>query len=1178
MRQVAKLTACLALLLSAASWALVPPKHGPSAFANKAFFTPDLYLPITNVPLQDARERMSSLSTDAWDDFFARNGTDFNVYLDMRTGAATSIQGSIPLIPGTGVGNKVSLSDLRQSLGRTVSKVDEAVVADLIVRFIADNSAALGVNPLQLGEPRVTKVTDVLWHVFIPQQYNGVPVRHGQVVATINHGNLVLIGTESWSNVSMDTKPAFSSEHAIAAAGDYMGLYETPSSLWKEASLEIVPMTREGTQNGQSFIGNFGQGYEHRLVWTYGFQRDGETERWQVSVDANKNEVLALEDKNAYFEANIQGGIYPTTNIEVCADNTTCGTMQPNSPMPWADTGFEAPNNFTNGAGVYDYTEGTATTTLNGQYVRISDNCGAITFSSEINGNINMGGVTGHHDCVTDGGGAGNTAASRSAFYELNKLAQQARGWLPNNTWLQSQLTANVNINSTCNAFWNGSTVNFYRSGGGCRNTGEIGAVFDHEWGHGIDDFDSNGTLSSSSEGYADIAAVYRLQTSCVGYGFFQTVDSGCGQTPDGTGFNADEAQQGTPWCDTQCSGVRDTDWTKMVPNTPATPQNFNCSRCGSGTGPCGKQVHCAASPARQAAWDLVVRDLTAAPYNYDSNTAFIVANRIFYQGSGLVSAWHGCDCTAGTADGCGSTNAYMQWLAADDDNGNLSDGTPHMTAIYNAFNRHNIACSTPTPVTNGCATGPTTTPQAIATPGQSQIELSWSSVPNATQYWVLKTEGFAGCDFGKARIANVPDTTYLDTDVANGREYCYTVVAASSEACQTKASTCTCVTPACEPPSATPILGGPDDGTVDVDFTATLDWNDLTDTTYDVQVATDPDFANVVRSATSLQSSEWAMTPALAPETLFYWRVRARSLCGGAGTWSPPRSFTTRPCFQLAVPSLTGPADGSSNVSYTPNLDWGDVSLATHYEVEVSLDSNFTQIVRSATDLTDTQWTVAPALTPNTTYYWRSRALDSCGQSGYRNASFTTANICTPSYATYNSTFKTPACMSASCGCDTHTLVRGRGKVTGGGFEANYSNTLSTSATCNDGNSGVYRADESIDKLKLSTADRGLIVPGKEVRLDVTAYCRSSTDKLDLYYTTDANAPAWTALVTSMPCAGSGLRTFTHMFTVGDNAGAHALRAQLRYGGLPSTCSSGSYNDRDDLVFTVAAPFAQVK
>ena len=90
-----------------------------------------------------------------------------------------------------------------------------------------------------------------------------------------------------------------------------------------------------------------------------------------------------------------------------------------------------------------------------------------------------------------------------------------------------------MNIVSTCNAFWNGSTVNFYRSGGGCRNTGEIAAVFDHEWGHGMDDNDTGGGLSNSSEGYADIAAIYRLQASCVGHGFsFATTPPGaCGLT-----------------------------------------------------------------------------------------------------------------------------------------------------------------------------------------------------------------------------------------------------------------------------------------------------------------------------------------------------------------------------------------------------------------------------------------------------------------------------------------------------------------------------------------------------------------------------------------------------------------------------------------------------------------------
>jgi hypothetical protein len=44
-----------------------------------------------------------------------------------------------------------------------------------------------------------------------------------------------------------------------------------------------------------------------------------------------------------------------------------------------------------------------------------------------------------------------------------------------------------------------------------------------------------------------------------------------------------------------------------------------------------------------------------------------------------------------------------MNWLAVDDDNGNILDGTPHMTALFSAFNRHGIACNA-VAVSNGCA------------------------------------------------------------------------------------------------------------------------------------------------------------------------------------------------------------------------------------------------------------------------------------------------------------------------------------------------------------------------------------------------------------------------------------------------------------------------------------------
>jgi hypothetical protein len=1171
MRHTKVFAACLVLLMGAASWALQPPEKGQSVVASKAFFKPELYLPIQNVPLDTARRNMSATTEDAWDAFFAKNGRDFNVYIDPRTGSPTAVQGSIPLIPGNGFNNKVTLDEVRESIGRSVADVDASVVEDLVLKFIADNQAAFNIDLMQLGQPKVTQVSEHLWQVHIPQQVNGLTVRHGRVAATISHGNLILLGTEAWANVGIDTKPAFGPADALSAGNSFVGFAVTPQQLWQQPTLEVAPVARQG----EAFSGAVGTGYDHQLVYAYGFQDPNAQQRWKVTVDALTGEVIAIEDDNHYFDAQFTGGVYPSTNIGTCANNTVCGTMQQNTPMPWANTGLASPNNFTDAAGIYNFSSGTATTTLSGKYVKVSDSCGTVNASTST-GNLDLGGVNNDHDCTVPAGtSTGNTAASRSSFYELGKLKEQARGWLPANTWLQGQLTSNVNIASTCNAFWNGSTVNFYRSGGGCRNTGEIGAVFDHEWGHGMDNFDANGTLSNSSEGYADIAAIYRLQTSCVGYGFFQTSDRGCGQTPDGSGYNQQESQvSGQSWCNTKCSGVRDADWAASVNNVPATPQNFVCPMCSASTGPCGRQVHCAASPARQAAWDLVTRDLTAAPFNMDSNTAFITANKIFYQGSGNIGTWHGCNCTAGTSDGCGATNGYMQWLAADDDNGNLADGTPHMTAIYAAYNRHNIACTTPAPVNAGCAAGPTAAPTHTATAGDGQVALNWTASAGASEYWVMKTEGFAGCDFGKAKIATVTGTSYTDSEVANGRQYCYSVVPASSNACYGRASTCSCATPACTAPGVA-TLSTPANGATGVEPLAVLDWADVSGaSTYEVQVATDSAFTNVVATATTLVTSNWTVSPALNTSTSYFWRARAKNSCGGTGAWSSTFSFTTRGCINLAAPTLVSPANGATGVATSAVLDWSDVTSATRYEVQVATDSAFTNVVRSSTTVTPSNWTVTPALSSATGYFWRVRAADSCGTSAYSaTSSFTTTTICTPVAAAYDATRKAPTCGTV-CGCDTGTtLVNGRGTMSGG-IEPNQPNTIG--ATCADGVSGTYHGDESIDRVVIKTVDQGAFAVGKQVTVEVTAWCWGTSDQLDLYYTTNAGTPAWTGLTSAQACTASGTRVFTHTFNLGATAGTHAIRAQFRYGGTnTSACVTGSYNDHDDLVFGVGATVA---
>ena len=438
---------------------------------------------------------------------------------------------------------------------------------------------------------------------------------------------------------------------------------------------------------------------------------------------------------------------------------------------------------------------GNITSNLSGPYVNIHDNCGAISLTAG-SGDIDFG-TSGGDDCVTPGfGGAGNTHSARSGFHELNRIIEMARSHLPGNSWLQQTLTANMNINLSCNAFWGGGTVNFYRSGGGCGNTGEIAAIFDHEWGHGMDDNDTNGFVSSPGESLADIYAHLRLKTSCIGRGFSQ--GSACG------GY-------GDP-CTNGCDGVRDIDWANHASGAPHTIANYvldtqgtpngGCQGFGSQFGPCGGETHCEGMIGGEVLYDLVNRDLPAA--GYDSNTSLEIGTFLTFLGSGTIGNWYTCNGNGN--DGCGGTGGYLSYLAADDDNGNLNDGTPHIEEIFAAFDRHGIACNTPTPTNSGCAGIPTVAPSVSGSPLDKSASLSWGAVAGAVKYQVFRTDGVFACDFGKIKAGETTGTSFIDNGLQNGRAYSYVVIpigadpAPQDDVCLGPASSCTTLTPAAGP------------------------------------------------------------------------------------------------------------------------------------------------------------------------------------------------------------------------------------------------------------------------------------------------------------------------------------------------------------------------------------------
>ena len=173
---------------------------------------------------------------------------------------------------------------------------------------------------------------------------------------------------------------------------------------------------------------------------------------------------------------------------------------------------------------------------------------------------------------------------------------------------------------------------------------------------------------------------------------------------------------------------------------------------------------------------------------------------------------------------------------------------------------------------------------------------------------------------------------------------------------------------------------------------------------------------------------------------------------------------------------------------------------------------------------------------------------------------------------AAYGPTLKAPECAAPGAGCDSGTLLTGRASIPGGP-EPNQPNTILN--TCADGALGTFHVQPSLDRIKLYALDGGVFTPGKTVRIQTTVWASSSLDRLDLYYATDASNPAWTFLTTlTPPGLGVQLLSATYVLPAGP---LQAVRGNFRNSGSAGSCTTGSLDDRDDLIFATSTVTGQV-
>ncbi|MCU1299995.1 MAG: hypothetical protein JWQ87_279 [Candidatus Sulfotelmatobacter sp.] len=169
---------------------------------------------------------------------------------------------------------------------------------------------------------------------------------------------------------------------------------------------------------------------------------------------------------------------------------------------------------------------------------------------------------------------------------------------------------------------------------------------------------------------------------------------------------------------------------------------------------------------------------------------------------------------------------------------------------------------------------------------------------------------------------------------------------------------------------------------------------------------------------------------------------------------------------------------------------------------------------------------------------------------------------------AVYDSTLKAPKCVNVASGCDSGpSLLLGRDTLSGGA-EPNQPNSINNS--CSDGTSGTFHSDESNDRLVVATTDGSAFAAGKTVKVSATvwAYSGFTSDHLDLYYAANASSPTWVLIATLTPTV-AGAQTLSANYTL-PTGSLQAVRANFRYTGSASSCSTGAYDDHDDLIFAV--------
>ena len=223
--------------------------------------------------------------------------------------------------------------------------------------------------------------------------------------------------------------------------------------------------------------------------------------------------------------------------------------------------------------------------------------------------------------------------AQTNAYREANLARDMVLEFNPSFPVIATQtgFPINVNLGSTCNAFYDYSSINFYQAGGSCNNTA-FSVVVHHEYGHHLVSSGGSGQ-GEYGEGMGDVIGVVLTGDSKLARGFYS---SDC------------------------VNGIRNAD----------NDCQFSASSCSS----CGSAIHACGQLISGCVWDTWMALEDSNPLTAQSIIRDLSINSILlHSGTSITDS------------------ILIDFITLDDTDGNIDNGSPHFAQIAEGFGLHGL-------------------------------------------------------------------------------------------------------------------------------------------------------------------------------------------------------------------------------------------------------------------------------------------------------------------------------------------------------------------------------------------------------------------------------------------------------------------------------------------------------